>query len=331
MYEGYVGQETQISGVEEHRLVGGRGDGMRLLEVRNGLGLAFTVSVDRCADLSRLSFRGHNFGFFSASGYVHPAYYDGQGKGSERSFTGGFLATCGLANVGAPCADAGEDLPLHGGIGNLPAEHVSWDTEGEHIQIKATVPHGGFFDHKLVLNRTLLCSKTKNELTLTDRVTNVGDRESPVMLLYHINLGYPLLSEGARLHLPSARVFPRDAQAEEGLSVWDRIGPPQAQFAEQCYFHEFDGPGAAGLFNPGLDTGVLIQFDKPLNSLTQWKQLGFGEYVMGLEPGNCRPDGRAEARRRGALKVLAPGREETYSLRLTFLAGAEDWARATGG
>ena len=32
----YIGHETQISGVEEHRLVGGKGDGMRLYEATNG-------------------------------------------------------------------------------------------------------------------------------------------------------------------------------------------------------------------------------------------------------------------------------------------------------
>ena len=73
--EMYLGHESQISGVEEVRLVGGRGDGMRLLQVRNGKGLEFTVSVDRCADLSRLSYRGGNYGYFSPCGYVHPSYY----------------------------------------------------------------------------------------------------------------------------------------------------------------------------------------------------------------------------------------------------------------
>ena len=50
-YSKYLGHEQQLSGVEEHRLVGGKGDGMRLLEVRNGKGLECTVSADRCADL----------------------------------------------------------------------------------------------------------------------------------------------------------------------------------------------------------------------------------------------------------------------------------------
>ena len=34
----YIGHESQLFGVEEVRLVGGKGDGMRLLQVRNGSG-----------------------------------------------------------------------------------------------------------------------------------------------------------------------------------------------------------------------------------------------------------------------------------------------------
>ena len=48
----YIGHTSQLYGIEEHRLVGGKGDGMRLLQVNNGRGLAFTVSADRCADIS---------------------------------------------------------------------------------------------------------------------------------------------------------------------------------------------------------------------------------------------------------------------------------------
>lgn len=47
----YIGHPSQLSGVEEYRLIGGKGDGMRLLQVRNGLGLEFTVSPDRAADI----------------------------------------------------------------------------------------------------------------------------------------------------------------------------------------------------------------------------------------------------------------------------------------
>ena len=47
----YIGHTSQLYSIEEHRLVGGKGDGMRLLEVNNGKGLMFTISADRCGDI----------------------------------------------------------------------------------------------------------------------------------------------------------------------------------------------------------------------------------------------------------------------------------------
>ena len=40
----YIGHDSQLFGVEEHRLIGGKGDGMRLYEINNGKGLELTVS-----------------------------------------------------------------------------------------------------------------------------------------------------------------------------------------------------------------------------------------------------------------------------------------------
>ncbi len=60
----YIGHDSQIYGIEEHRLVGGKGDGMRLLEITNGKGLQLTVTPDRALDISRLRFRGINMSYF---------------------------------------------------------------------------------------------------------------------------------------------------------------------------------------------------------------------------------------------------------------------------
>ena len=81
----YIGNPMQIRGVEEHRLCGGKGDGMRLFQIRNGKGLEITVSADRCADISRLTYKGVNFGYFSPCGYVAPSYYDSVGAGFLKS------------------------------------------------------------------------------------------------------------------------------------------------------------------------------------------------------------------------------------------------------
>lgn len=103
----YIGHESQLGGVEEHRLVGGKGDGMRLVIVNNGKGLELTVTPDRAADIARLRFRGINMSYMSPCGYVAPAYYEGTGLNWLKSFTAGFLTTCGLSAVGSPCTDEG--------------------------------------------------------------------------------------------------------------------------------------------------------------------------------------------------------------------------------
>jgi galactose mutarotase-like enzyme len=334
----YIGHESQLYGVEEHRLVGGRGDGMRLLQVKNGKGLEFTVSADRCADISRLSFKGINMGYFSPCGYVAPSYYDDKESGFLKSFTAGFLTTCGLTAVGSPCEDEGEILPLHGTIANTPAEQVYWEQDEQEIRIHALVMDERIFSHKLVLHREIACSLKENRITIRDRIDNRGDGRCPVMLLYHMNMGYPLLSEKAVVYIPSAFVKPRNDHAAEGIEHWQEILPPQPQFEEQCYFHEFDttnqttGPviGQAGIFNPDINQGLLITFDaRNLHYFTQWKMMGERDYVLGLEPGNCHPDGRDKMRAERKLTILAPGESVSYSVNVTMVDGEEKWRDLT--
>lgn len=326
----YYGHPSQVSGVEEHRLVGGKGDGRRLLQVRNGLGLEFTVSADRCADLSRLSFKGDNFGYFSPCGYVAPQYYDEKGAGFLKSFTAGFLTTCGLTAVGTACEDAGEELPMHGKIGNTPAERLSYLEDDHQITIWAQVSEASIFTHKLVLNRTICCSKTENKIVLTDTVQNIGGAEAPNMMLYHFNMGYPLLCEKSKLYIPSKKVLPRNKRAAEDLERWQTILPPQPVFEEQCYYHQFDKNGVAAIYNPELAKGMKITFDtENLPCFVQWKMFGAKDYVMGLEPGNCYPDGRDVMRKEGMLAFLQPGEERVFQITLSVIDGQEQWEKLT--
>ena len=52
-----------------------------------------------------------------------------------------------------------------------------------------------------------------------------------------------------------------------------------------------------------------------LKCFTQWKMMGENEYVMGLEPGNCYPDGRDVMREKGILEFLKPGEEKKFSIK----------------
>ena len=319
MIHPYIGHASQLCGVEEVRLVGGKGDGMRLLQVRNAAGLQMTVCADRCADIYRLNFKGDNMGYFSPNGYVAPAYYDEPGAGFLKSFTAGFLTTCGLTAVGSPCTDEGEALPLHGTIGNTPCEHIWWDEDEENIYIHAIINDSGIFSRKLMLKRTIRVSKADSGFAISDTVENQGDVESPVMLLYHMNMGYPLLSENAVVEIPSVSVKHRNDRAAEDQDTWHKMLPPTPGFEEQCYFHSFKNEGKASIYNPDIHKGLTIFFDaNALDHFTEWKMMGFRDYVLGLEPGNCHPDGRDVMRKEGKLKILQPGEAVTYEVSVSL-------------
>ena len=325
---GYIGHPSQICGVEEVQLVRGKGKGMTLLEVRNGKGLQMTFSADRAMDPARVSFRGYNMGWFSPAGYVAPAYYDDRGAGFLKSFTGGFMTTCGLTAVGSPCTDEGEELPLHGRISNTPCEHYSYDETEEKIVIRATVREASVFGWQLLLHRTVTVSKTENKVTLTDCVENVGSKPTPCMILYHYNMGYPLLSESAKLTIPNNGAVGRTPEAQADIARALQVEKPQADYAEQCFYYdvkEQDGFGKCGIFNPDIGAGLVMSFDKStLGEFTQWKQMGEHEYVMGLEPGNVRPDGRDAVRQQGKLRLLAPEETVTFTTVLTFTEKESD-------
>lgn len=315
----YTGHPNQTFGVEKMRLSGGKGDGMQMLFVRNGKGLEFWISADRCADISRLSFKGDNFGYFSPCGYVSPKYYDDKGAGFLKSFTAGFFTTCGLTAVGSPCNDNGEELPLHGTISNTPCENIGYWTNEDGIHIKAIVRDAAMFAHQLILEREYIVSLDDNEIYLCDKVKNIGNADSPLEILYHCNMGYPLLDENAKISIPSSKVEARDSHAKTGLADCLEVEKPQKGYQEMCFYHTLCGQTEVSIFNPKIKKGLKMAFDtNELKCFTQWKMMGEYEYVMGLEPGNCTPDGRDVCRKKGILEILKPGESKTFNLKFKF-------------
>ncbi|MEE0200126.1 MAG: aldose 1-epimerase family protein [Muricomes sp.] len=314
----YIGHDSQVYGIEEHRLVGGKGDGMRLLEINNGKGAELTVVLDRCADISRLRYKGVNLSYFSPCGYVAPAYYDAAGANWLKSFTAGYLTTCGLQAVGSPCTDEGEELPLHGSIANIPAEQVYWLEEEGDLVVYATIRDEGIFAPKLRMSREIRVSLRSNEFSIQDTIENTGDTRQPFEILYHMNMGYPMLDEDSILEIPSAEVLPRDEHAAEDIGNWMHMMKPEAGYVERCYYHKFpDRNGKAGIYQPKLGKGLEITFDaEELDGFVEWKMMGVRDYVLGLECGNCYPDGRDVMRQTGMLKFLEPGEKKAYQVKV---------------
>lgn len=312
----YIGHESQLAGVEEFRLIGGKGDGMRLFRVRNGSGMELEISPDRNLDITRLTFLGKNLSYFSPCGYVAPAYYNLEGDGWLKSFTAGFLTTCGLQSVGVPCEDQGEKLPMHGSIANTPCSYSSWEEDENEFRIHGKTLDEVIFGRKLSLKRIISISRRINKFSIEDEIENTGDREEPFEILYHLNMGYPLLDEDSVITIPSADVIPRDDHAAEDIENWMHMEKPTALYQERCYYHKFkDDKGFSSIFQPKLGIGLTMKFDaKKLDSFVEWKMMGIRDYVLGLECGNCYPDGRDVMRKTGMLKFLLPGQKARYRI-----------------
>jgi len=329
----HAGCMRQVAGVRRAVLDDGTSRGVRVADVYDGAGLSFTVLLDRGMDIGPAFFRGTPLAFVTPGGFAHPAFYESDGPGWLRNWGGGLLTGCGLRNVGLaqPQADppVAGPLGLHGRLSNIPAEQCAtaeeWRGDEYRLAVSGLVRESSLFAENLELRRTISTRMGSGRITIEDRVTNMGFRPSPLMLLYHINAGFPMVGERSRLVAPPHPVVPRTPGAAAGLAEWERCQAPTPGYAEQCFYHDLPA-GADGMARMRLespDAGLWLEVacrKRELPFFTQWKMMGEGEYVMGLEPANCHPDGQQREREAGTLREIAPG--ESIDFLVEIAAGA---------
>lgn len=331
-----VGDVSQIADARECTLTSGKAEGVRAIEVKTGSGLEFTVLPSRALDISWAAYQGKPISFISKSGVVRPDVYEKDGLSFLRNFTCGMVTTCGLTYMGAPCEDQGEALGLHGRISNIPAQDVSvykeWIDDDFVIKIRGKVSESSIFGENLVLTREIETHLGDKSFKVHDVVENLGFDKTPFMLLYHVNFGYPIVSENSRLVMScDTKVEARDEEAQKGLEKYDTFEAPQHGYQEQVFFHTVntqDSEVCAAIFNDELKYGGYIKYNtKEFTHLGEWKLMGEGDYVVGIEPGNWYPLGRAEARKRNELKYLEPGEKAEFHYEIGVLESEEDLKR----
>ena len=325
----YIGTMDQLARIRTSVLDDGRGRGIRMADVDNGSGLRFSVLLDRGMDIGDASFNGVPFAYQTPVGPVHPSYFEPDGFGWLRSFGGGLLTGCGLRNVGSPEARDGMrvdgPLGLHGRLSNTPAEDVqvfrAWKSGRYELGVSGTVREVSFFGENLELRRTISTAMGDNSIAISDEVVNRGVRPSPLMMLYHINAGFPLLNEGSVLEGRVKETRPRTDEAARGIGAWNVCQKPTAGCVEQCFYHDVeaddDGMARMTLRNPHSGMAMTIAYRRAgLPYFTQWKMMGQQEYVMGLEPANCHPDGQAAERENGTLRIIEPDESIEFAVKV---------------
>ena len=269
-------------------------------------------------------------------GPIHPALVNLESR-NKLGWLDGFselLVRCGLAFMGPPGADdeAGPiagDLTLHGRVANIPASGVAISCDDGGVTVRGTVDEAVLFGPRLrLVSETRVTSD--GAVLVRDEVMNCGPSPAEYQLLYHINVGKPILGEAARIAVESlAQVWPRDPRAAEGVDGWDTCMAPTAGYAEQAYFFETRAD-TAGLTKASLinadGTAFHVGYDATqLPCLTLWKctqELEAG-YVVGLEPGTSYPNHKSFERRHGRVPVLAPGERAVKELTLSVGQGVD--------
>lgn len=327
-----AGNISQIAGARSCVLNAGRGGGARAVEVWTGSGLEFTVLLDKCMDVYDLRYKGVNISFLSKAGLSVPQYFNPHGE-FPYYFQGGMVATCGLRNVGDACVDEGEAHALHGRIGNAPAENAgvrcAWEGDEYLIRLEGDMREAALYRESMTLRRRISTRLGSNSLSISDRVENDAGRAEALMLLYHINFGFPFLGPGARLLMPKGtKTQPRDEESARHVSGYRRFEAPIDGAAEQCFYHETpsapDGTTCALVKNADLQMGVYIRYNAgQLPFLTQWKCVASGDYALGIEPATCRVGGRVKERRAGTVRCLQPYGAAEFELTLGVLEGGE--------
>lgn len=324
-----IGNMDQLAGIRLSELIDGKGRGCRVFDVWTGSGLRFQVNADRALDVSSCEYKGLPIAWRSAAGDVNPAFYEPQGLGWLRSFSGGLLATCGLDQFGLPGMDVGLEFGLHGRISNVPATQVSyrtfWYDDEYNLEITGESRQSSLFSENIVLRRCITTSLGSNRIVIEDSVTNEGFQTIPHMILYHFNIGFPLVDESTKLQINSKRTISRDTNTQCGLNEWNQFHSPVPDYKEQVFIHcpEPDENGIALIELINSQIGLSLRWSyrtEELPFLMEWKMMGEGEYVVGIEPANCNGlAGRKAIREQGLLPVLKPGENRNYHLELDVI------------
>lgn len=317
----------QLCRAERIILNHGRARGLRAIDVDTGEGLFFRILEDKALDIANLSFQGVNMAFLSKPGIVNPDVLVPKDNEFLRVFQGGFLYTCGLSNAGAPVTQDGRYHPFHGRIGNTPAENVClneyWQNDEYFIEVNGTLREASLFGENIVQKRSIVTKMGSCSLQIHDTIENQGFSDEQIMIMYHMNIGYPMLDKSTRLYLPVSKTLNRDRSSLKGEVNWHTFDAPLPNREEEVYYHKLngrnDGMTCAALYNDHYGFGIIIEYDiKELPCFTQWKSMRSGDYALGLEPGNCHPDGRIGSLEQGESEILKPGDKISKSICITF-------------
>jgi len=321
---------AQVAGIQRFELTEGKAKGTRCARVYTGSGFEFLVVLDRAMDIALATYNGAPLNWYSQVGITAPEYYEPALKGWDRTFFGGLNTTCGLRCAGHDSVDLGEPMGLHGRISCTPAEDVNVTTEwrgDEYVmEVKGLMREAHAYRDNVIMTRTISTRAGAKSFVLRDEVTNEGADSTQHLVMYHVNPGFPVLTEKSKILWSIER---SEGTTEEEFVKF--VKPPAKAEGGGYFWHKPDagGKARAACVNPDFDggkgLGVYIEYDlKALPVMVTWKQMAKHAYCIGIEPANARINTNAKLREQGLMVNIEPGEKRVYEIEFGALSGSQE-------
>ncbi|QEO09412.1 aldose 1-epimerase family protein [Protaetiibacter larvae] len=300
--------------------------------------VSLEVVVDRALDIAAARIDGVPVAWRPPMGIVGPWYVENRGFGPQRTFLGGLLTTCGLDHVGAPRERSAErfgyaartidEFPQHGRISGTPAHltgyGVQLDPDGSPVAVvEGEIAQVSLFGEHLVLRRRVSLAYGSTTIRIDDTVTNEGYASSPLAVLYHVNVGWPVLAPGAQVLIDGVR--------RRGVGDGSTVPAPERGRPERSWLYiaaaDDAGRASASVRNPRIDGagagGVRVGWNaEVMPTVTHWESANTaGHYAVGLEPSTTLPSGPPGERR---FPLIEPGERVPLGIEIELSLGAAD-------
>ena len=296
--DGRISNFQQVASIRRYTLSEGREKGLDVLDCDNGK-IRFLLNVSKACDIMQLYHEGQNISFISKNGFTK------RETPFLRRFEGGMLYTCGLDSVGGR-----DGFELHGTLHNIPAEIIRAECNENGITLEAIIRDTALFGKNLVLKRKIFTAIGGDSVTLEDTLVNEGYKTEEYCLLYHINVGYPMLDNGAKVIADVESYTPRTAWAKQNEDTMYEMNASTPNQEETCYFLNLKKPEIT-LVNGKIGKEFTVSYSgDTLPCFVEWKSMASGDYALGLEPCTTELDNRF------AYKTIELGEEIKFFVKI---------------
>ena len=261
---------SQITYIREYTITSNSEKGVDVIELVNE-NYRVLLNKTKALDIMQMYYKGMNLCFISKNGFSTRTDH------FLKRFEGGMLYTVGLDTAG--------DRPgfeFHGTLHHLIPNVYVTRCDEEEIVVEASLKDGALFGKNLVLYRKYVL--TKNGLTLEDRLVNEGTIDEEYCMLYHNNLGYPLLDKGCLIEADFDSINPRTEWAKQHVQDIKNVSEAIDNQFEYCYFTKLK-KNDVSLINKEKKIKFNFSYTSDdLNNFILWESMKTQDYAVGFEP-----------------------------------------------